>query len=342
MKLALFILGFVSAESYDSSSESSSYEFDYNYEYINETMYEAYLNWLYQNNYTDFPTEGENTESQLWGAKETNYEYAYQYGENIQALASAPTAKTKSTSRAKSANYDYSYGEYNFDGYDYTNGKKRANRKLSKRHYKENTFEPPKDVIKLENLKTLPKPKTTKPTTRRTTQSTRVKTTRRTSRAPYFDETDTKYPKCFICSASAESSNRTIEECAEKGRWTTCKFGEYCGLEVREKSRGKNKFNRFLPKEIYQMTVRCMTRPTCLAHYGNNFSSSVAFLQQCGTNPKESTCFACLKPCSHISNPDCFLPSRGVPTSVSGEYRTIKSLTYESWKSGLRNLTKNE
>ena len=60
MKVAFFILGLISAESY---SSSESYEFDYNYEYINETMYEAYLNWLYQNNYTDYPADGNATES---------------------------------------------------------------------------------------------------------------------------------------------------------------------------------------------------------------------------------------------------------------------------------------
>jgi len=142
-------------------------------------------------------------------------------------------------------------------------------------------------VIKLESLKTLPSPKTTKPTTRKTTQSTKVKTTRRTTRAPYFDESDTKYPKCFICSASGHSSNSTIENCSKSGRWATCKFGEYCGLEVREKSNGRSRFNRWLPKEIYQLNVRCMTRTTCRAQVGSNFASSVSSLQQCGTHPQK-------------------------------------------------------
>ena len=46
-------------ESYasSSSSSSSSYGFDYNYEYINETMYDAYLTWLYSTNYTTYGEE---------------------------------------------------------------------------------------------------------------------------------------------------------------------------------------------------------------------------------------------------------------------------------------------
>lgn len=169
-----------------------------------------------------------------------------------------------------------------------------------------------------------------------------MSTTRRTTRAPYFDESDTKYPKCFICAASGNSSNSTIENCSKTGRWATCKFGEYCGLEIREKSTGRSKFNGWLPKEINQVNVRCMTRTTCRAQVGSNFDSTVSSLQQCGTHPQHKTCFACLKPCSHIKSENCFIPSRGIPARETGSYRSLSSLTYENWKSNLRNLTKED
>ena len=123
------LFGILEAQSYsEMSASSSSNEFDYNYEYINETMYDAYLNWLYSTNYTSYGAEIQ--ESRKWtfiecnlqthkefsGGVDATYEYAYQYGEDLKALATDYSPKTKSQLRE---NTDYSYEEYNFHQYNY-------------------------------------------------------------------------------------------------------------------------------------------------------------------------------------------------------------------------------